>query len=259
MAYLKPVEFLSNGFYAACESAGYTLDMSVRAVTKLTLVGRKKNEVINQTFLVVFGSIPITFVTAMFSGMILALQTGIELAKYGQTSAIGFVVGASMCREMGPVFTAIAVSGLVGSAMCAEIATMKVSEEIDALECMSIDPVYYLVMPRLIALAIGMPLLVIFSDAIGIIAGGMTAKSMFNEDFELYMKNAKEILKLKDVYGGLLKAFVFGTTICTVACGQGLQTEHGSEGVGRSTLRTVVISFLLILFFDYVLTWIIYQ
>lgn len=245
-------------FDDSCAGAGYTLDLLLRAVHRLALLRRKWAELIDQLLLCTLGSMGVVFVISLFTGMIVGLQTGMQLVKYGQEGALGFIVSAGMCREMGPVFTAISLAGLVGSTYAAQLGTMKVSEEVDALEVMSIDPVYFLVMPRILALAIASVVLTIYADVIGIIGGALAAKSFFRVDLGIFFTNARDALALKDIWGGLLKALVFGTTIATVACSQGLRAEHGASGVGHATLRSVVISFIFILVFDYFLTWMLY-
>lgn len=239
--------------------AGYTLFLLFQAALHSRSALRRRREIVAQLFMAVLGSMPLIIITALFTGMIIALQTGLELARYGQEEAIGYVVPTTMARGMGPVFTAIAVTGLIGSTIAAEIGTMKVSEEIDALEVMSINPVYFLVMPRVVALAIALPVLTIYTDFIGTLGGAFVANGKFGVAFGTYFDNAEDILKLKDIYGGLIKAFCFGLLISGVACSQGIRAEQGAEGVGRATLRTVVISFLFILIFEYILTWVIYQ
>ena len=245
-------------FENACLGAGYTLDLFVRAIGQVAQIGRKRRETIQQLNLCTFGSMPVVFITALFTGMIVSLQTGQVLRDFGQESTLGYIVTIGMCREMGPVFTCLSLAGLVGSTYAAEIGTMKVSEEVDALEVMSINPVYYLVMPRLIALSLAAVALTIYANVIGIAGGALVARSNFDVDFEVFVKNGRDALKMKDVYGGLLKTFIFGTTIAVVACAQGLRAEGGPAGVGRATLKSVVISFMLILVFDYLLTWMIW-
>lgn len=246
-------------FSDSCAGAGYTLELFARALTCTRRIGRKRQEVLRQLSICCFSSLPVVFIIAAFAGMILSLQSGIQLQRFSQEAALGYLVSAAMCREMGPVFTAIALTGLVGSTFAAEIGTMKVSEEIDALEVNSIDPVYFLVMPRLLALAAAGVVLTVYADAIGIAGGMLVAKATFNVDPGIFLKNARDALEVKDIYGGLLKAFVFGSTIATVSCSQGLRAEHGASGVGRATLRSVVIGFLFILIFNYFLTWILYK
>jgi len=245
-------------FETACVGAGYTINLLLQALGQLVNLGRKRREAIDQLALCTLGSLSVVFITSLFTGMIVSLQTGQVLRDFGQESSLGYIVTLGMCREMGPVFTCLALAGLVGSTYAAEIGTMKVSEEVDALEVMSIDPIYYLVMPRILALGIAAVALTIYANVIGTIGGAMVARANFDVDLEIFIKNGRDSLKMKDLYGGLLKSFVFGTTIGTVSCAQGLRAEGGPAGVGRATLHSVVISFMLILVFDYLLTWLIW-
>jgi len=251
----KAASFFNDMAYGT----GFTLSLLFQAALYSRGALRRRREILAQLFMAILGSMPLIIITALFTGMIIALQTGLELARYGQEEAIGYVVPTTMARGMGPVFTAIAVTGLIGSTIAAEIGTMKVSEEIDALEVMSINPVYFLVMPRVVALAVALPVLTIYTDFIGTLGGAFVANGKFGVAFSTYFDNAEDILKLKDIYGGLIKAFCFGLLISGVACSQGIRAQQGAEGVGRATLRTVVISFLFILIFEYILTWVIYQ
>ncbi len=251
----KTAKFLNKIAY----STGYTLALLFQAALYSRSAMRRRREIVAQIFIAVLGSMPLIVITATFIGAIIALQTGIELAKYGQQSALGYVVPTTITRGMGPVFTAIAVTALIGSTIAAELGTMKVSEEIDALEVMSINPVYFLVMPRVVALGIAVPILTIYTDLIGSFGGALVAKGKFGVELSVYFENAKDILKLKDIYGGLAKAFCFGLLISSISCSQGIRAEQGAEGVGRATLRAVVTSFLFILVFEYILTWVIYQ
>ena len=245
-------------FHDSCLGAGYTIDLLFRSVGQLPRLGRKAVEFWDQLILCVLGSMAVVFIIALFTGMIVALQTGQQLMEFGQEGLLGMIVAAGMCREMGPVFTALSLAGLVGSTYAAQLGTMKVSEEIDALEVQSIDPVYFLVMPRILALGLASVVLTVYADLIGIAGGALVAKSFFNVDTGLFFANAKDALDLKDLYGGLLKAFIFGTTTATVACSQGLRAKHGAAGVGNATLRAVVVSFIFIVVFDYFISWLLY-
>jgi len=245
-------------FEESCAGAGYTIELLLRAFVQMGRMGRKRRELLDQLVLCTLGSLGVVFIIALFTGMIVSLQTGLVLKKYGQESSLGFIVSVGMCREMGPVFTSLTLAGLVGSTYAAEIGTMKVSEEIDALEVMSIDPVYYLVMPRVIALGVAAVALTIYADLIGILGGALVAKSQFSVDLGIFLKNAQDALILKDVYGGLGKSLAFGVTIASVSCSQGLRAGQGAAGVGHATLRAVVISFIFLLVFDYLLTWMLY-
>src|SRR5260221_2340297 len=245
-------------FESACAGAGYTLDLLLRATGQLLFLGRKRREAFDQLALCTLGSLSVVSITALSTGMMVSLQTGKVLRDFGQESSLGYIVTLGMCREMGPVFTCLSLAGLVGSTYAAEIGTMKVSEEVDALEVMSIDPIYYLVMPRLLALGIAAVALTIYANVIGIVGVALVARANFEVDLEIFLKNGRDSLKMKDIYGGLFKSFLFGMTIGTVACAQGLRAEGGPAGVGRATLHSVVISFMLILVFDYLLTWLIW-
>ncbi len=245
-------------FEASCYGAGHAVDLLLSSILILPRMGKRWKETLHQTASATFGAMPVVFLTALFTGMILGLQAGLTLREFGQESAIGFLVSASMCREMGPIFTALPIAGLIGSTYAAELGTMKISEEIDALEVMSIDPIRFLVLPRIIALAFTCAVLTIFADIIGILGGGLVGQAILNVDFNLYMKNAREALQLKDVYGGIFKSFIFGLSIASISCSQGLRAEHGAQGVGKATMKAVVISFILVLMFDYFLSWMIY-
>ena len=203
-------------------------------------------------------SLPVVVVIALFTGMVVALQTGQALARFELEGTIGNVVAASICREMGPVFAAIIVAGRVGSAMAAQLGTMKVSEEIDALEVMSIDPNRYLVMPRIWALLVMLPILTIFADLIGIVGGGVIARLQIGVSYYTFFDGVMSNLEIKDIYTGMVKAVVFGFSIAAVACYQGLHARAGAQGVGRATTRSLVFSFLSILIFDYFITAIFY-
>ena len=195
-------------------------------------------------------------VMAFFVGMVLALQTGVELNKYGGQNIIGAIVGHSMVRELGPVMTSFLVAGRAGSAMAAELGVMRVYEEIDALKTLDINPVRYLVMPRLIASLICVPALVIYADAIGIIGGAIISNlhPKIFVSYTTYYDSVTDALKLREVGNGLIKSVVFGGIVAQICCYVGFKTSGGARGIGISTTRSVVWSFMLILVSDYLLT-----
>ena len=211
-------------------------------------------EIIRQMLFCGVESLPVVSVVAMFSGMIVALQVGHSLAVFQLEATIGNIVAASLCREMGPVFAAIIVAARVGTAVAAELGTMRVSEEIDALEAMSINPVRYLVMPRLWAFLIMLPVLTIYADLVGILGGAVVGRLQIGVSYSDFFTRVMNNLELKDIYSGIIKAVVFGLTIVVVSCHQGLKAKAGARGVGRATTRALVFSFLLILLFDYFIT-----
>ena len=217
---------------------------------------RNLQSIFVQMAIIGYETLPVASVMAFFVGMVLALQTGVELQKYGGQNIIGAIVGHSMVRELGPVMTSFLVAGRAGSAMAAELGVMTVYEEIDALKTLDINPVRYLAMPRLIACLICVPALVIYSDCIGI-AGGAIISNLHPKIFvsySTYYDSMRDALKLKEVGNGLIKSTVFGGIIALVACYVGFKTTGGARGIGRSTTRSVVLSFMLILVADYFLT-----
>jgi phospholipid/cholesterol/gamma-HCH transport system permease protein len=217
---------------------------------------RNFQSILVQMMIIGADTLPVASVMGLFVGMVLALQTGIELRNYGANNIIGAIVGLSMVRELGPVMTSFLVAGRVGSAMAAEIGVMKVYEEIDALKTLDIDPVRYLAMPRLIAALLCVPALTIYADVIGMLGGGLISHlhPKIFLSYSTYYDSLKTALTLKEIGRGLIKSFFFGGIIAQVACYVGFQTSGGARGIGQSTTRAVVLSFMLILATDYLLT-----
>lgn len=239
-------------------SLGEHLIIFVDTIKSYRYIGKRRVVILSEIERGTFGAFPVVMIMAIFTGMVLGLQTGKALADYGQQSSIGLLVSVSMCREMGPVMTAYILAGLIGSTFAAELGTMKVSEEIDALSVMSINPVNYLVLPRVIALTIICPLLTIYTNIIGVLGGALIGNLELDINFSIYFRNALDALTLKDIYSGLFKALIFGLTIAVVGCTQGLNAENGPAGVGKATMKSVVISFVAILILDFILTWLFY-
>ena len=195
-------------------------------------------------------SIAIVSLISLFTGMVLALQSAYQMQKFSAEMYIAALVAISMTRELGPVLTALIVAGRCGASITAEVGTMKVTEQIDALETLATNPIKYLVVPRFIALIIMLPILTLYSDIIGGLGGYIIGTTKLHISHSLYMKNTWDPLKYKDIYTGLIKSFFFGVIICIVACYEGMKTEGGAEGVGRATTRSVVTSFILIIASD---------
>ncbi len=203
-------------------------------------------------------SLVIVFFVDFFIGMVLAMQSAYQLDQLGATIYVAALVGVSMTREIGPVLTSLVIAGRVGAAITAELSTMKVTEQIEALETISLNPVRYLVVPRFLALLLMLPCLVILGDLVGMLGGYVVGVYQLGLSSGLYIDTTIQFLTVKDILTGLLKSAVFGMLIAMVACYQGLSTEGGAEGVGRSTTRSVVTSFILIILADAVLTAIFY-
>lgn len=199
-------------------------------------------------------SIPVVFLTTMFTGMVLALQTFNGFQRVHAESFVGSVVALSMLRELSPVLVGLMVTGRVGSSMAAEIGTMRVTEQIDALKALATDPVQYLFVPRVIAGIVMLPFLVVLGDALGIGGGYLVAVKMMNANPVIYEQNTYQFLELNDIYSGLIKAAVFGLILTLTGCVRGYYTSGGAEGVGRSTTAAVVNASLIILLSDFFLT-----
>ena len=236
------------------EFAGFTILLLLKSLYYFKNIFGKRHEIIKQLYYAGVKTFPVISIVALFTGMVLGLQMGIEMKAYHQEIHIGGVVIATLTREMAPFTAAIILIASVGSAMAAELGTMKVSEEIDALEIMSISVEKYLVMPRIAALAVMMPVATVYVNVMGSIGGAVVAKSHLNISYGLYYHVLLEHLHFKAVYVGLLKAFVFGLGISSISCAQGLRAENGALGVGRATRDAVVASFIMVLIIGYYIT-----
>jgi phospholipid/cholesterol/gamma-HCH transport system permease protein len=199
-------------------------------------------------------SLSVAGVTMLFTGMVLALQTAYSLPTLGVKFYLGSVVSRSLVRELGPVLTALIVGGRIGSGMTAEIGTMKVTEQVEAMRSMAADPVRKLVVPKLVAALVMLPALTVLGDAIGILGGLLVAAFQLNVPASTYITNMQQNLNLTDVASGLGKTFFFAYFITIVACFNGLHTSGGADGVGRATTRTVVTAAIMVLISDYFLT-----
>jgi phospholipid/cholesterol/gamma-HCH transport system permease protein len=199
-------------------------------------------------------SFPVVMITAAFTGMVLALQSFTGFKRFGAETMVGTVVALSMTRELGPVLTGLMVSGRVGSAMAAELGTMRVTEQIDALYTLATNPINYLIVPRFLATALMLPLLVIFADVIGILGGYLVSVQILGANPTFYTRRTWNYLEFNDLSSGILKAFFFGMIIATISCYQGFSAQGGAEGVGQATTKAVVFSSLAILISNYFIT-----
>ena len=199
-------------------------------------------------------SIPVVLITGAFTGMVLALQSYTGFKRFNAEAFVGTVVALSMTRELGPVLSGLMVSGRVGSAMAAELGTMQVTEQIDALYTLATNPIKYLIVPRFLASLIIMPVLTVFADAVGIFGGYIVSVYLLGSNSTIYLRRTYDYLDLEDIYIGLLKACVFGMIIAIIGCYQGFNAQGGAEGVGKATTRAVVLSSLLILIANYFIT-----
>jgi len=199
-------------------------------------------------------SLPVVMLTALFTGMVLALQSYVAFHRFGAESMVSVVVSLSMVRELGPVLVGIMVAGRVGASFAAELGTMRVSEQIDALWTLSTNPLRYLVLPRVFAAIAMLPLLVVLADVIGIFGGYLISVMLLEQNPHLYLDKATLYLTTHDFHSGIIKAAFFGGIIGLVGCAEGYYCSGGAQGVGETTTRAVVISCMSILVADYILT-----
>jgi len=251
---------------AFLRDVGYQIELFFAVVLRLGATFERRRLLAEQLHQAGIKVVHVVLLVGLFIGMIVALQTGIELARFGQQDQIGTIVALSMCREMGPFITATILAATVGSALAAELGTMAVSEELAALEVMSIDHVRYLIVPRVVAMAVMAPTLTILCDAIGIFGGGFIASSQLNVGLALYYDSVVESLQEpgflqlpRDVYYGLLKSFVFGTIVSLISCSAGLRATKGAIGVGNATRQAVRDSIIAIIVTNYFMSWLFFQ
>lgn len=199
-------------------------------------------------------SLPVVGMTALFTGMVLALQIYVGSSRFNAESAVATIVVIGLTRELAPVLSGLMIAGRVGAAIAAEIGTMRVTEQIDALVTLSTNPYKYLVAPRVLAGVITLPILVLIADIIGVSGGYLVATESLNFNASSYIKNTFDFLETRDVVSGLIKSSVFGFIVCLMGCYHGFNSTGGAQGVGRATTNAVVSSFILILISDYFLT-----
>lgn len=218
----------------------------------------KWNDAIHQMVAAGVDSVPIVSLISLFIGIVLGLQGAYQLAKFGATYFVTALVSVSMTRELGPLMTAIIIAGRSGSSFAAELGTMKVSEEIDALEAMGLDSLRFLVVPKYVAMLIMMPCLTLISDLSGIVGGAAFEMAQLDKTFSMCLSATRDALAMHDITTGLIKSMVFGMIITTIGCKEGFSVQGGAEGVGKATTSSVVMSIFLIIFADVIFTAIFY-
>jgi phospholipid/cholesterol/gamma-HCH transport system permease protein len=238
-------------FLAAAGRLAMFAGMTAASAVRPPLYGRA---ILRQMVDIGYFSLPVVGLTAIFTGMVLALQSYTGFSRFSAEGAVATVVVLSMTRELGPVIAGLMVAGRVGAAMAAEIGTMRVTDQIDALETLSTDPLRYLVLPRLIAGMVTLPLLVLIADIIGVFGGFLIGTYKLGFNPYTYLRGTREHLEMIDVVSGLIKAAVFGFIIVLMGCYQGYHSHGGAQGVGRATTQGVVSASILILVVDYLLT-----
>ena len=214
----------------------------------------KRDSIFFQMVFAGIGSLIIAFFVAFFTGIVIAMQSAYQLSRFGANIYVAPMVSVGIARELGPVLTALVVAGRVGAAIAAELGTMKVTEQIEALETMALSPVRFLVVPRFLALLVMLPCLTIFADIMGIFGGFLVGVFNLHLDPYRYITFSFKFMEWKDVWTGLVKSVTFAIIISMIGCYMGLKTKGGAEGVGKATTLSVVTSFILIILFDCILT-----
>lgn len=240
---IKVLDYVGGVTLLLIEALGYIF----RGAVRLGLT-------INQMAFLGVNSIVIVLMTTTFAGMVISLQLAHIAVSYGVGQVVGGGAALAMARELGPMLTAIVVAGRAGSAVTAEIGSMKVTEQIDALTCLAVSPVKYLVVPRLVALALMVPVLTLFSDVSGLVGGSFVAFETAGIPYAVFWDSAERLCELSDVTKGLFKSFIFGIELAVVACYQGLNTGRGAAGVGVATTGSVVFAMIVIFISNFFLS-----
>jgi len=218
------------------------------------------HDIIRQMWLVGVRSLPIATLTALFVGMVMVLNTGYQLQQFGAKLYAAGIAIIALTREMVPVFTAFVVGARVAASMTAELGTMKITEQIDAMQALAVNPTKYLVAPRVVATTFMLPILAIYANGVGFLGGLLVGVSALNIPFRLYWTNTLDLLAMSDLLSGILKTVVFGAIIGIVGCYFGFRTRGGAEGVGQATTTSVVVALVLILLFNFILSsWFLYM
>ena len=251
---VNPVQKLGAVTLGLLADMGRMLNFILYAVyTSIRRPGRPRH-ILKQISFIGARSSFVIFLTAAFTGMVLGLQGYYTLSKFGSEGLLGTAVALALIRELGPVLSALMVTGRAGSAITAEIGIMRITEQIDALETMALEPFKYLVAPKLVASVIAMPLLCAIFDVVGIWGGYLIGVKLLGVNPGAYFGEMQRSVEWKDVYSGIIKSLSFGVIVAWVCCYKGYYAEHGAEGVSRATTSAVVLASVLILIWDYFIT-----
>jgi phospholipid/cholesterol/gamma-HCH transport system permease protein len=251
---MNPLAVIGRVVLSLCETVGELVLFAVQAIAGGLRGPFYPRQILRQMLDIGYYSLPVVGLTAIFTGMVLALQSHTGFSRFEASSAIPTIVVLSMTRELGPVLAGLMVAGRVGASMAAELGTMRVTEQIDALTTLSTDPQRYLIFPRLVAGTLMLPLLVMVADVIGVFGGFLVGTSKLGFSPYTYMDQTWQYLEAQDVLVGLAKAAVFGFIVTLMGCWHGYQSRGGAQGVGIATTQAVVTGAILILVFDYILT-----
>jgi phospholipid/cholesterol/gamma-HCH transport system permease protein len=238
------------------QSIGEISLLFIRTLRSLPLAWRQRDKVFDQFFEIGNASLLMVCILSFFIGGVISLLTGPVLVERGLAGSVGGLVGYAVCKELAPVMMSILIAGRIGSAMGAEIGSMRVYQEIDALRTMNINPIHYLVLPRVLAISVALPMLVVMAILVGWGGGSLVAATnhTIGVPYKPFFENLRDIVALGDVVNGVFKSFIFAIVIGVVSCHQGLQTMGGPRGIGRSVTKAVVNCIVSIVILDYLLT-----
>ncbi|MBP0465170.1 ABC transporter permease [Roseomonas sp. PWR1] len=251
---LNPVAAIGRAVMGACRTVGAVALFALEGISHLLRPPFYGRLFVKHLAEIAYFSLPVVALTAVFTGMVLALQSYTGFARFNAEGAVANVVVLSITRELGPVLAGLMVAGRIGAAFAAEIGTMRVTDQIDALTTLSTNPMKYLVAPRLLAGVVALPFLVVIADILGVMGGWLIGTTKLGFGSAGYLKATLDFLEVMDVVSGLVKAAVFGFVITLMGCWCGYQSRGGAQGVGAATTTAVVSASILILALDYVLT-----
>jgi len=252
--FIELIEFIGGLVEDVLEGIGRVIVLFYAVLKGIFKPPLEIRNTVRQMLEIGVNSLPVVLITAVFTGMVLALQSYTGFKRFGAEGLVGSVVALSMTRELGPVLAALIVTGRAGASMAAELGTMRVTEQIDALETMATNPVKYLVIPRFISGMTMLPALTIVTDIVGISGGYFVTVVLLGASSKTYMRTTWDFLEVADIYNGLIKACFFGAAFSLISCYKGFYTRGGAEGVGRATTGAVVYSSMTILISDYFLS-----
>jgi phospholipid/cholesterol/gamma-HCH transport system permease protein len=249
----SPVHRLGEQVFDAVAEVGDIAHFSI--MTLVWIVRRRSRWSVLVPIFYAIGvkSVSVVAITGTFIGMVLAVQAHHQFAMMGLATRLGSVINISIVKELGPVLAATMLAGRVGSSMAAELGTMRVTEQIDALSALGTNPIYYLVVPRFLACVMLIPLLTLMGDFMGVIGGAAVSTQILNVDSFAYWKHTRDFVDSLDIFAGILKSYFFGAGIALISCHRGFNSKAGAEGVGRAATEAFVFSFIVILFLDFVL------
>ena len=255
MKVLEDVGRSTLGFF---DYAGGIAELTADSGTSIASLRVRFGETVAQAYILGVQSAPIVLLTSLFIGMVISFESAQNAVSYGVSDLVGGAVAYTTARELGPMLTAVVVAGRAGAAMAAEIGSMVVTEQIEALKALGLSPTRMLVVPRLLALLVTLPILTILSDIIAIAGGAFLARAQAHIPYDVFLQSVREFSSFDDFMKGLIKALVFAATIVLISCYQGLGTRGGAAGVGKATTGAVVNSIILIFAFNFVLSIVLY-